>query len=56
MSLYERQYGYTRLRVTVLVTELWLGVVFVLLVVAIDPARTWPGRTWSGSATPGEST
>ncbi|MGW4336896.1 DUF4153 domain-containing protein [Rhodococcus koreensis] len=33
MSLYERQYGYTRLRVTVL----WLGVVFVLLVGAIDP-------------------
>lgn len=34
MSLYESKYGYTRLRVTVLVTELWLGLVFVLLIAA----------------------
>ncbi|MFI6428979.1 DUF4153 domain-containing protein [Rhodococcus oryzae] len=33
MSLYENEFGFTRLRVSVMATELWLGVVFVLLMV-----------------------
>ncbi|WP_433605948.1 DUF4153 domain-containing protein [Prescottella agglutinans] len=31
MSLYENEFGFTRLRLGVMATELWLGVVFVLL-------------------------
>ncbi|AWK71343.1 beta-carotene 15,15'-monooxygenase [Rhodococcus oxybenzonivorans] len=34
MSLYESHYGYTQLRLLVLVTEVWLGLVFVLLLIA----------------------
>jgi hypothetical protein len=34
MSVYERQYGFTTLRLLVETTELWLGAVFVLILVA----------------------
>ncbi|QCQ91928.1 DUF4153 domain-containing protein [Rhodococcus sp. SGAir0479] len=34
MSLYENEFGYTRLRLSVMAVELWLGVVFVLLLAA----------------------
>jgi hypothetical protein len=34
MSLYENVFGFTRLRLGVMATELWFGVVFVLLLVA----------------------
>jgi len=34
MSLYENEFGYTRLRLSVMAVELWLGAVFVLLLAA----------------------
>lgn len=34
MSLYESEFGFTRLRLSVMATELWLGVVFLMLIVA----------------------
>lgn len=54
MSLYESQYGYTRLRVTVLVTELWLGLVFVLLIAAgVRLSGRWLPRAVLASAVGG---
>ena len=45
MSLYEQQYGYTRLRVFVYTTEFWLGAVLILLLVAgIRMAGAWLPR------------
>ncbi|MGU3432264.1 DUF4153 domain-containing protein [Actinomycetes bacterium M1A6_2h] len=34
MALYENEFGYTRLRLSVMAVELWLGVVFVILLLA----------------------
>jgi hypothetical protein len=40
MALYEQAYGYTRLRVLVEVVELWLGLLFVLVLAALVRLRT----------------
>jgi hypothetical protein len=54
MSLYESQYGYTRLRLTVMVTELWLGIVFVLLIAAgVRLSGWWLPRAVLASAVGG---
>ncbi|RZL76105.1 MAG: DUF4173 domain-containing protein [Rhodococcus sp. (in: high G+C Gram-positive bacteria)] len=54
MSLYENQYGYTRLRVTVMATELWLGLVFVLLIAAgVQLSGRWLPRAVLASAVGG---
>jgi hypothetical protein len=42
MSIYEQAYGFTRLRVFVLATEIWLGAVLILVVIAgIRMAGSW---------------
>ncbi len=40
MAVYEQVYGYTRLRVYVSIAELWLGLLFVLVLVALASLRT----------------
>ncbi|GAA3449359.1 DUF4173 domain-containing protein [Dactylosporangium matsuzakiense] len=45
MDVYEQAYGFTRLRVFVSAVELWLGGLFVLVLLAgAVPARRWLGR------------
>ncbi|MFI5913791.1 DUF4153 domain-containing protein [Dactylosporangium sp. NPDC051541] len=45
MNVYEQAYGFTRLRVFVSAVELWLGGLFVLVMLAgAIPARRWLGR------------
>jgi hypothetical protein len=51
LGLYEQAYGYTRLRVLVGVAELWLGLLFVLVVVALVGLRTsWLPRAVAATA------
>ena len=51
MDLYQEAYGMTRLRLVVTTFELWLGLVFVLLLVAgIRLRATWMPRLVVGSA------
>lgn len=51
MSLYENEFGFTRLRLGVMATELWLGVVFVLLLVAgVRMSARWLPRAVLASA------
>ncbi|MGF7124087.1 DUF4153 domain-containing protein [Rhodococcus sp. AG1013] len=51
MSLYENEFGFTRLRLSVMATELWLGVVFVLLLLAgIRMSARWLPRAVLASA------
>ncbi|MDH6282031.1 DUF4153 domain-containing protein [Prescottella agglutinans] len=51
MALYEREFGFTRLRLSVMATELWLGVVFVLLLGAgVRFAARWLPRAVLASA------
>ncbi|WP_433081690.1 DUF4153 domain-containing protein [Dactylosporangium sp. CA-052675] len=45
MNVYEEAYGFTRLRVFVSAVELWLGALFVLVMVAgLTPSARWLGR------------
>ncbi|WP_081830349.1 DUF4153 domain-containing protein [Rhodococcus sp. UNC363MFTsu5.1] len=54
MSLYESEFGFTRLRVSVMATELWLGAVFVLLIVAgVRLSARWLPRAVLASAAVG---
>ncbi|MGW6377096.1 DUF4153 domain-containing protein [Rhodococcus sp. NPDC055112] len=54
MSLYENEFGFTRLRVSVMATELWLGAVFVLLMVAgVRTSARWLPRAVLASAVVG---
>ena len=54
MSLYENEFGFTRLRVSVMATELWLGMVFVLLIVAgVRMSARWLPRAVLASAAVG---
>jgi hypothetical protein len=51
MSLYEQQYGFTRLRVFVSTIEFWFGAVLVLVLVAgIGMAGSWLPRAVLASA------
>ncbi|MGC9667112.1 DUF4153 domain-containing protein [Planosporangium sp. 12N6] len=51
MALYEEVYGYTRLRLVISATELWLGLLFVLVLVAGVRLRTrWLPRAVLASA------
>ncbi|WP_430333447.1 DUF4153 domain-containing protein [Rhodococcus sp. ACT016] len=51
MSLYENEFGFTRLRLGVMAVELWLGVVFVILLVAgIRLSARWLPRAVLASA------
>ncbi len=51
LGLYEQAYGYTRLRVLVEVVELWLGLLFVLVLAALVSLRTgWVPRVVVASA------
>jgi hypothetical protein len=46
MALYENEFGYTRLRLAVMAVELWLGVVFVILILAgVRMSARWLPRT-----------
>ncbi|NJC82326.1 DUF4153 domain-containing protein [Planosporangium mesophilum] len=54
MALYEQVYGYTRLRLLVSAVELWLGLLFVLVLVAGVRLRTrWLPRAVLASAVVG---
>ncbi|MFC7447453.1 DUF4153 domain-containing protein [Rhodococcus daqingensis] len=54
MSLYENEFGFTRLRVSVMAAELWLGTVFVLLLVAgVRMSARWLPRAVLASAAVG---
>lgn len=54
MALYENEFGFTRLRLGVMAAELWLGVVFVLLIVAgIRMSARWLPRAVLVSASAG---
>jgi hypothetical protein len=54
MGLYEEAYGYTRLRLAVGATELWLGLLFVLVLLAGVRLRTaWLPRAVLASAVVG---
>jgi hypothetical protein len=51
LSLYEEAYGFTRLRVLVGAVELWLGVVFLLVILAGVRLRAgWLPRAVAGTA------
>lgn len=54
MALYENEFGFTRLRLGVMAAELWLGAVFVLLLVAgIRMSARWLPRAVLASAVVG---
>ncbi|PTR31738.1 uncharacterized protein DUF4173 [Rhodococcus sp. OK519] len=54
MALYENEFGFTRLRLGVMAAELWLGVVFVLLLAAgIRMSARWLPRAVLVSASVG---
>lgn len=54
MSLYENEFGYTRLRLAVMAVELWLGVIFVLLLAAgVRMSGRWLPRAVLASAVVG---
>ncbi|UNQ33712.1 DUF4153 domain-containing protein [Prescottella equi] len=54
MALYENEFGFTRLRLGVMAAELWLGAVFVLLLVAgIRMSGRWLPRAVLASAAVG---
>ncbi|WP_233281785.1 DUF4153 domain-containing protein [Prescottella equi] len=54
VSLYESEFGFTRLRLAVMAAELWLGVVFVLLIAAgIRMSARWLPRAVLVSAAVG---
>src|SRR5205814_1614835 len=54
MALYEQAYGWTRLRVLVGAVELWLGLLFVLVLVAGVRLRAgWLPRAVAGTAAAG---
>jgi hypothetical protein len=54
MALYEQAYGWTRLRVLVGAVELWLGLLFVLVLVAGVRLRGgWLPRAVAGTAVAG---
>ncbi|MCL2536301.1 MAG: DUF4173 domain-containing protein [Nocardiaceae bacterium] len=54
MALYESEFGYTRLRLGVMAVELWLGVVFVVLLAAgIRFSARWLPRVVLASAAVG---
>ncbi|GAA1800875.1 DUF4173 domain-containing protein [Planosporangium flavigriseum] len=54
MALYEEAYGYTRLRLAVSAAELWLGLLFVLVLIAGVRRRTaWLPRAVLASAVVG---